>query len=84
MVIGNKQYDDVELMRGKRVPAERIEFDGRVSLFSFGEENRKKIVKWGSFNEIMLRPDDFYGEKGDKRVRDSLLIDVTKFLDGCK
>lgn len=83
MVIGNNKYDDVELMRGKSVPAERLELDGKVSLFDFSKENQQKLVKWENLDTVMLAPEEFYGSKSCKRVRDSILIEVTDYLGNC-
>lgn len=80
MVIGSKQYDDVELMRGKSVPAERLELDGRVSLFDFSVENQQKLIKWENLDSVMLAPDEFGGYKTSKRMRNLALDKVTTYL----
>lgn len=82
MVIGNRQVDDVELMRGNYVPATRLEVDGKVSLFDLSEQNKEKLLQWDNMDEVVINPAEFDLQYSDKRVRDLQLIKLMNYLEG--
>lgn len=80
MVIGSKKFDDVELLYGKFVPAERLELGGKVSLFDFSHSNQKQLQEWEELGLIMVEPNNFNWDAHTKRERSALLIEVETYL----
>jgi len=81
MVIGTRKLDDVELMRGNSVPAERIELGNKVSLFDFSEENKQRLLNWENLELIMVNPYEFNWNTHNNRVRNALLVEVSDYLN---
>lgn len=80
MVIGKEKLDDVELMLGNHVEAERLELDGKVSLFDFSKENQQLLKEWEDLPTIMVKPEEFNWNIHTNRERNYLLAKVENYV----
>lgn len=84
MLIGKEKLDDVELMFGRRVVAERMEIEGMVSLFDFSKENQQLIKEWEDLPSIMVNPEEFNWNMYTNRDRNHLLTKVENYVRDSK
>lgn len=80
MVIGDNKLDDVELMRGKHIPATRLVVGDKVSLFDLSKENQERVLQWEHKDTVIIDPSEFNSRYLQKRSRDLALLNLSEYL----